>query len=104
VSEIVLQVSTIVAFISYSHDTDEHKLRVLTLANRLRADGIDVHIDQYEDSPPEGWPRWMEAWIRKAQYVLVLCTETFMIVMIPKRASRRSCKNADHSSRGNSSL
>jgi len=44
-------------FISYSHDSREHMDRVLELSNRLRADGIDCHIDQYEMSLPEGWPR-----------------------------------------------
>ena len=47
--------------------------RVLALSNRLRADGIDCHIDQYELSPPEGWPRWMIKQISKATFVLVLC-------------------------------
>ena len=35
-------------FISYSHDSQEHKDRVLSLADRLRSDGIDCNIDQYE--------------------------------------------------------
>ena len=29
-------------FISYSHDSPDHEARVLTLANRLRDDGIDA--------------------------------------------------------------
>jgi hypothetical protein len=39
-------------FISYSHDTAEHQERVLDLADRLRADGIDAEIDQYNAAPP----------------------------------------------------
>ena len=46
-------------FISYSHDSKEHAERVLSLSDRLRRDGVDSQIDQYELSPPEGWPRWM---------------------------------------------
>jgi hypothetical protein len=42
------------AFISYSQDSPEHKDRVLDLADRLRAHGIDARLDQYEVSPPEG--------------------------------------------------
>ena len=53
-------------FLSYSHDSDEHRDRVLALADRLRADGIDAHLDQYETSPAEGWPRWMRRQIRDA--------------------------------------
>lgn len=32
-------------FISYSHDSVEHKAFVLQLANRLRADGLDCQLD-----------------------------------------------------------
>ncbi len=52
--------------ISYSHDSDLHKERVLTLANRLCKEGIDCHLDQYETSPPMGWPRWMDEQIEEA--------------------------------------
>jgi hypothetical protein len=45
-------------FISYSHDSPDHETKVLALANRLRADGIDAVLDQYEDFPPEGWELW----------------------------------------------
>lgn len=65
------------ALISYSHDSPEHKDRVLQLANRLRADGIDCAVDQYEMSPAEGWPAWMERRIGEARFVLVVCTETY---------------------------
>jgi SEFIR domain-containing protein len=64
-------------FISYSHDTVAHQKRVLDLADRLRADGIDAEIDQYNDSPPEGWPRWCERQIEAADFVLMVCTETY---------------------------
>ena len=65
------------AFVSYSHDSPEHKLRVLELANKLRGDGVDCHLDQYETSPPEGWPQWMDKMIREADYVLVVCTRAY---------------------------
>jgi hypothetical protein len=64
-------------FISYSHDSQEHGDRVLTLSDRLRGDGIDCRIDQYEVSPPEGWPRWMVNQIEDADFVLVVCTENY---------------------------
>jgi hypothetical protein len=64
-------------FISYSHDSPEHADRVLELADRLRAEGIDCHLDQYETSPPEGWPRWMLNQVEAADFVLVICTETY---------------------------
>lgn len=64
-------------FVSYSHDSPGHVQRVLELANRLRSQGVDCHVDQYEVSPPEGWPAWMEDQIRSARFVLVVCTEVY---------------------------
>lgn len=65
-------------FISYSHDSPEHEDRVLDLADRLRGGGIDAEIDQYEISPPEGWPAWCERQIKSAGFVLLVCTETYL--------------------------
>jgi TIR domain len=64
-------------FISYSHDSPEHADRVLALSDHLRADGIDCILDQYQDSPPEGFPRWMDRQIRDADFVLMICTPTY---------------------------
>ncbi len=64
-------------FISYSHDAPEHKDRVLNLSNRMRTDGKDCYIDQYEESPPEGLPQWMKKQIKEADFVLVVCTEKY---------------------------
>lgn len=64
-------------FISYSHDSPRHIDRVLKFSSRLRADGLDSHIDQYETSPNEGWPRWTANRIEEANFVLVVCTETY---------------------------
>jgi hypothetical protein len=75
-------------FISYSHDSPEHEQRVLKLANRLRNDGIDAAIDQYESSPREGWPAWMERQIRESDFVLVVCTPPYLT-----RAERREKEN-----------
>ena len=51
--------------------------QVLNLADRLRVDGVDADIDQYESSPPEGWPMWMDRQISEADFILVVCTETY---------------------------
>jgi tetratricopeptide (TPR) repeat protein len=63
--------------ISYSHDSPAHADRVRELSDRLRADGIDCILDQYEVSSPEGWPRWMDRHVRDADFVLMVCTETY---------------------------
>ena len=66
-----------VVFVSYSHDNADHIKNVLQLSNRLRSEGVNCILDQYEESPPEGWPRWMDKNIRDAKYVLMICTETY---------------------------
>jgi hypothetical protein len=69
--------STPTVFISYSHDSREHADRVLAVANRLREDGIDCILDQYEESPPEGWTMWMDRHITNDDFVLMICTENY---------------------------
>ena len=64
-------------FISYSWDSDEHIKVVREFADRLRSEGIDAIIDQYEESPPDGWPRWMDKKIRDSRFVLLVCTEEY---------------------------
>src|SRR5215470_15917231 len=70
--------ASIRVFISYSHDSPEHRNAVLALANRLREKGVDCWIDQFETSPPEGWPRWCANQVRQAKFVLIVCTETYL--------------------------
>jgi hypothetical protein len=66
-------------FISYSHDSDQHKLRVFELAESLRKINLDVTIDRdmLPGGPPEGWPHWSEDQVRRAVKVLVVCTENY---------------------------
>ncbi|MEK7399599.1 MAG: SUMF1/EgtB/PvdO family nonheme iron enzyme [Candidatus Poribacteria bacterium] len=66
-----------VVFISYSHDSQEHKDRVLALSNKLIDEGLDCILDQYEMSPPEGWPKWMDRCIEDSNFILIVCTETY---------------------------
>ncbi len=51
--------------ISYAH-SEVHTPAVLALADRLRSDGLDAWIDQYEQAPPTGWRAWMEAELTSA--------------------------------------
>ncbi len=71
-------------FISYSHDSEEHQQNVLSLADRLRDEGIDCIIDQYEESPSEGWVRWAINQIEEADFVLVVCTEQYSQLFVGK--------------------
>ncbi|MCO5381334.1 MAG: hypothetical protein NHB15_03820 [Methanosarcina barkeri] len=47
------------------------------LSERLCIEGVDCNIDQYERSPAEGWPRWMNKQIDFANYILVVGTEIY---------------------------
>jgi tetratricopeptide (TPR) repeat protein len=65
-------------FISYSHDSEAHRDRVLALSERLREDGVETLLDRYVNgSPPQGWPRWMLDQLDAADAVLVVCSETY---------------------------
>ena len=65
-------------FISYAHKNQAYEDKVLKLANKLRSEGIDAMIDQYEEAPSEGWPRWMEHQITESEFVLVLCENSIL--------------------------
>lgn len=64
-------------FISYAHESEELSDSVLNLSNYLRNKGVGSEIDQYEEAPPEGWPKWMARQIQEADYVLVVCSDLF---------------------------
>lgn len=76
-------------FISYTHDSKEHADNILNFSNRLRTEGIDTVLDQYETSPKEGWPKWMDRQVRSADFVIMVCTPTyFKRVMGEEEAGR----------------
>lgn len=64
-------------FVSYSHDSEAHDERVLALADRLRSEGLDVRLDRYVESPPEGWPVWMRRQATECDFVLLVCTPEY---------------------------
>jgi len=76
-------------FISYAHQTAEsaesatpaepssHADWVLALADRLRDDGIDAVIDQYEQWPEKGWRGWMNEQLKRADWLLIVCTAEY---------------------------
>ena len=67
-----------IVFISYSQDSASLADKVLELSNKLRSEGIDTILDQYEESPAEGWLRWMENSIDRAEYVLVIGSKGYL--------------------------
>ena len=65
-------------FVSYSHDSDQHKDWVLALATRLVANGVDVVLDQWDLTLGSDLPRFMEQGLTEALRVLAICTELYV--------------------------
>ncbi|EKF9281191.1 toll/interleukin-1 receptor domain-containing protein [Vibrio cholerae] len=65
-------------FISYSHDSIEHKKWVLDFATTLRNRGVDAVIDQWDLKPGDDLPHFMETELVQAQYVLMVCSNRYV--------------------------
>lgn len=65
-------------FISYSHDSREHKTWALKLASDLRNTGIDAAIDQWDLAPGQDLAAFMQRGISSADRVLLLCSEIYV--------------------------
>ena len=72
-------------FISYNWTTEEYKNRVLNLATRLRNNGVDVILDQWDLKPGHDKYAFIEQSIRDADKVLILCDKSYT-----KKADNRS--------------
>lgn len=65
-------------FISYSHDSEEHKAWVLKLATRLEQNGVHVILDQWDITLGSDLTLFMEQGLTSADRVLVICTEPYV--------------------------
>lgn len=65
-------------FISYSHDSAEHKKWVLDFATTLRNRGIDTVLDQWDLKPGDDLPHFMETQLQSAEYVLMICSSRYV--------------------------
>lgn len=65
-------------FISYSHDSQEHKKWVLDLATRLRNSGVDAIIDQWELRPGDDLPHFMETHLSDSDFIVMVCTDKYV--------------------------
>ena len=65
-------------FISYSHDSPEHKQWVSELAARLRHNGVDAILDQWDLGPGDDITLFMESGLMNSDRVLVICTDTYV--------------------------
>ncbi len=65
-------------FISYSHDSEEHKNWVLQLATRLRHNGVDVILDCWNLKLGQDLASFMEKGLSESQRVICICSETYV--------------------------
>ena len=65
-------------FVSYSHDSQDHKNWVLTLATRLVANGVDVILDQWDLRLGSDLPRFMETGLTGSDRILAVCTAKYV--------------------------
>ena len=66
------------AFISYSHDSAEHKAWVLKLASDLRGMGVDVELDQWDLVLGQDVSLFMQNGIAKADRVVMVCSGDYV--------------------------
>lgn len=64
-------------FISYSWKSEEYKARVRRLADKLRGNGVDVTLDQWDLRAGHEMNAFMEMSIREAEKVLILCESEY---------------------------
>ncbi len=67
-----------VVFLSYSHDSREHKQWVAQLAAALMEKGVQVIFDQWDLEPGDDVPKFMERAVKQADRVLMVCTEPYV--------------------------
>ena len=65
-------------FISYSHDSPEHKRWVSELGAKLHRKGINVILDQWELRTGDDLALFMERGVRSSDKVLVICTDSYV--------------------------
>ena len=70
--------ATPTVFVSYSHDSREHKQWVAQLAAALMEKGVQVIFDQWDLEPGDDVPKFMERAVKQADRVLMVCTEPYV--------------------------
>ncbi|WP_439380075.1 SEFIR domain-containing protein [Amycolatopsis lexingtonensis] len=65
-------------FVTYSHDSPQHKELVHRFASFLRAGiGLDVHLDSWYDNKRRDWSLWATENLEKADFILVIASPDY---------------------------
>lgn len=70
---------TVRVFVSYAHDSEEHKSRVLLLCRILRDHGMEICVDQWEDDCRRDWFTWATRRITEADFVVVVASPGYRL-------------------------
>ena len=65
-------------FVSYSHDSKDHKAWVLQLATRLRHNGVDTILDQWNLDLGQDVAAFIERGLSASTRVLCICTQNYV--------------------------
>ena len=65
-------------FVSYSHDSAEHKGWVLNLATTLRHRGVDAVLDQWDLKPGKDLGHFMETNLVGCDFAIMVCTPNYV--------------------------
>lgn len=65
-------------FISYSHDSEEHKDWVLQIATRLRLNGVNVILDRWDLKLGSNLTYFMERGLSNSHRVICICSEFYV--------------------------
>jgi hypothetical protein len=65
-------------FITYAHDSAEHKDLVNRLGTFLRTEvGVDVHLDQWYETERRDWSLWAVEQLTKADFIIVIASPDY---------------------------
>lgn len=64
-------------FISYSYDSNSHKLWVKNFATKLVENGVETMLDQWSLHPGDSLTSFMQDSISEADFVLIVCTKQY---------------------------
>ncbi|MEU0536416.1 toll/interleukin-1 receptor domain-containing protein [Amycolatopsis tolypomycina] len=64
-------------FVSYTHDSPEHREHVLALSDFLVRHGLDVTLDQWQPVARQDWYTWAIAGIETADHVIVVASARY---------------------------
>lgn len=67
-------------FVSYVHESAEHKADVKTMCRLLHTEGVTVLLDQEESAKRQDWQKWMTVGITRSDYVLVVASPVYRAV------------------------